>query len=65
MPAHSSRVCPGIGRCIYCDASGVALSDEHVIPFALNGNLVIEDASCEDCRKLTSANEGIIARRML
>ena len=39
-----------IGHCIYCGAEGVALEREHVIPFSLNGQLVLREASCVCCR---------------
>lgn len=44
------------GRCIYCGAED-DLSDEHVIPFALGGNLYVPNASCPKCRDLTSKFE--------
>lgn len=42
-----------IGKCIYCTQSlpPQELTDEHVIPFALNGSLVFKKAACEPCRK--------------
>lgn len=43
-----------------------SLSDEHIIPYALGGTLVLPDASCEDCRKITGAIiEQQVLRRML
>lgn len=52
---------PSPGRCIYC-RSEVCLSDEHVIPFGLGGRLILEDASCEVCCKITSAIEREVLR---
>jgi len=51
-----------IGKCIYCKKSDVKLSDEHVIPYGLNGNQVLLDAGCSDCSKITSAFERDILR---
>ena len=47
--------------CIYC-GSTKNLTDEHVVPFALGGNLVIPKASCKSCAKITSLLEGKILR---
>ena len=49
-----------VGRCIYCRATG-NLTDEHVIPYALGGELVLEDASCSACAKITSKDELVCA----
>ena len=46
----------GIGQCIYCGATA-GLSREHVLPFGLGGNLVLQDASCPLCAKETSKLE--------
>jgi hypothetical protein len=44
---------PGYGCCIYCGSDGGAdgLSDEHIMPYALQGNTIIRRASCEVCKK--------------
>lgn len=56
---------PPPGRCIYClrgehdaaiDEKGVR-TDEHIIPYALNGSLVIKDAVCSVCQKVTGRPE--------
>lgn len=49
MRSHSY---PGSGRCIYCvtEFGAAELTDEHIIPLALNGGLIIRDAACETCR---------------
>lgn len=54
---------PPIGRCIYCSETE-GLTDEHVIPQALGGKLVLRQASCESCRKLTSEFERKVTREM-
>lgn len=50
-----------IGRCIYC-GSTEDLTDEHIIPFGLQGQWVLENASCKACAKITSAFEHDILR---
>jgi hypothetical protein len=50
-----------IGQCIYCRATR-DLRDEHVIPFALGGQLVLADASCAACERITSAFEAKVLR---
>jgi hypothetical protein len=50
-----------IGACIYCGVDS-DLSDEHVIPFALDGNIVLVKASCRACATETAKFEGIVAR---
>lgn len=51
-----------IGKCIYCGATDVQLSREHIIPYSLGGNLVLPKASCPDHAKLTSLLEMEVAR---
>ncbi len=55
---------PGFGRCIYCGSDGGqgGLRDEHLIPFSLGGNAVIERASCAECERKTSYIDGYLAR---
>ena len=43
------------GRCIYCGTTDGTLSDEHIIAFALNGELVLPKSSCASCAKITGA----------
>jgi 5-methylcytosine-specific restriction endonuclease McrA len=35
-----------IGVCIYCRDAASDLSDEHIVPYALNGNWILPKASC-------------------
>lgn len=51
-----------MSKCIYCGATDVALSREHIIPYSLGGNLVLSKASCPDHGALTSALEREVAR---
>lgn len=50
-----------VGLCIYC-GSKKKLTDEHVIPLGLNGNIILPDASCLDCNKITSNFEGSVLK---
>lgn len=56
-------VLKSIGKCIYCGASGVPLSDEHVIPYSMMGTCVLPKASCAECAEITSKIEMSIARK--
>jgi hypothetical protein len=51
-----------IGECIYCRTPKGELSEEHVLPFGLNGSLVLCHASCKRCRDITSALETTLLR---
>lgn len=46
-----------IGKCIYCGEEKEKLTKEHIIPYALGGTMILHDASCEECRKITSQYE--------
>lgn len=50
-----------VGRCIYCGATE-GLSDEHVIPYALGGALILPDSSCPRCAGITSDFERRVLR---
>lgn len=52
---------PTPGSCIYCGSSG-PLSEEHVIAFGLGGRLILDDASCQACSRITSALERKVLR---
>lgn len=54
-----------VGRCVYCGNSESPLSREHILPFGLNGNLVLPEASCEACAKITSELERRVMRGFL
>jgi hypothetical protein len=49
-----------VGRCIYCDATGVPLSKEHIVPVALGGSDVLLDAVCRTCQP--KINDGFESR---
>jgi hypothetical protein len=52
------------GACIYCDVTGVRLTDEHVVPLSLGGQHIIKNASCDDCATITTKFERDVAREM-
>lgn len=54
-----------IGRCIYCSTTSPPLTDEHVVPYGLNGNIKLLEASCLECAKITSRFERILLRDSL
>ena len=46
-----------VGRCIYCGTTHLPtgkrrFGDEHIVPFALNGGLVLPEASCRHCERI-------------
>jgi hypothetical protein len=55
---------PRIGECIYC-GSTANLSDEHAVPYAINGPWTLLEASCGDCRDITHRFERDMARGLL
>jgi hypothetical protein len=50
-----------VNQCIYCGARD-QLSDEHIIPLGLSGNLILPRASCPLCSQMTSRFEGQVLR---
>jgi hypothetical protein len=51
-----------VGRCIYCRSEKEPLTREHIIPAGLNGTWVLQRASCEVCRRISSAFETDVLR---
>lgn len=47
------KLFPPFNACIYCGDSSGALSDEHIIPYALDGRLELPRAVCASCQKIT------------
>jgi hypothetical protein len=64
----SQAVLDQVDRCIYCGKDGPGLTNEHVIPMGLlpknEPGLVLRDASCKDCRDITSGFERAVLRRL-
>jgi len=52
-----------LGRCLYCLATGVPLTEEHLVPRALGGRLTLRDAVCEPCRRATGRLEQLTLDR--
>jgi len=50
-----------VGCCIYC-RSGVNLSREHIIPYGLNGEWILQKASCDQCARITGRIEQHVLR---
>jgi hypothetical protein len=48
---------------MYCLATGVPRTEEHLIPQALGGRLTLRDAVCEPCRRLTGRLEQLTLDR--
>lgn len=55
------RVAP-VGSCIYCGTSEGRLTEEHIIPKGLGGTLVLPQASCDACARVTSQFEMRVLR---
>lgn len=51
-----------VNQCIYCQATEGKLSQEHVVPFGLNGEHILLHASCQKCAAITSKIEGTVLR---
>lgn len=60
--APRKAYCPPIGRCIYCGITEGDLSDEHIIPAALNGTWVLPHASCRVCAETTGRFERAVLK---
>jgi hypothetical protein len=58
---RGDRVLASIGECVYCGAVN-DLTDEHIVPLALGGNLILADASCHDCATATGKFEQRVLR---
>jgi hypothetical protein len=57
-----------VGACIYCKrrrAEGIALSNEHIIPLTLGGQLILAGASCDCCSKKIKKFEAFLLNQTL
>ena len=52
-----------LGHCLYCLATGVPLTEEHLVPRALGGRATLRDAVCEPCRRITGRLEQVTLDR--
>jgi hypothetical protein len=63
------KVYPKVGKCIYCGATTYRDDlpgpphAEHIIPEGLGGDLLLPEASCQQCEAATSTFEGMCLRR--
>jgi hypothetical protein len=62
--AHGHTKIDSKGACIYCGRSDVFLTNEHIVPLSIGGQIVILKASCRDCEKITTKFERDVAREM-
>jgi hypothetical protein len=60
--SHGPTYFKSKGACIYCGATGVKLTDEHIVPYSLGGQHVLRDASCLRCADMTKKFEQRVAR---
>ncbi|HEC65641.1 MAG TPA: hypothetical protein ENI23_10115 [bacterium] len=51
-----------VGKCIYCRSAREPLQDEHIIPYGLEGKLILLKASCKECADITSRFEREVLR---
>jgi HNH endonuclease len=56
---------PPAGRCIYCGSTAPPLSDEHILPDGLGGDLILPRASCAECAKATHRCETHLIKGLL
>jgi hypothetical protein len=56
---------PPVGTCIYCGTKDGEMTDEHIVPFGLGGNVILPKASCRNCAKRTGQMEQTIQRMIL
>jgi hypothetical protein len=57
---------PSPGKCIYCGAADVPLTEEHVIPYAIGKNAtILEGACCEDCQRIIQPYEQEVLKKQL
>ena len=53
-----TRITSGpLNYCIYCNATGVTLTDEHIIPKGLRGRYELLKACCVPCQKIVHVFE--------
>ncbi len=58
------QIFPPINRCIYCGDTNGPFSDEHIIPYGLYGESILQKASCKKCSKITAKFEQTVLRTM-
>lgn len=58
---QAKRRSSGVGQCIYCGSQS-DLTDEHVLPYALGGCLILPKSSCKSCAAITGKLEQKLLR---
>lgn len=58
---QSKRHRNGLGLCIYCRSTD-SLTDEHVLPYGMGGQLVLKQSSCIECSRVTGPLEQRLLR---
>jgi len=61
LPLLNRKRFNNVGICIYCGTTE-DLTDEHIVPYGLGGNLVLPKSSCRACAAITSRIERIVLR---
>ena len=61
MNPESTPLKRHIGKCVYCGSTD-NLTDEHIVPYGLQGIWQLLKASCVVCNDITSAFEGTVLR---
>lgn len=66
MVAYTAeKTYPPANRCIYCGTEAGPLGREHIVPYALNGRLILPTASCRLCEKIINRQiESVCLSRM-
>jgi 5-methylcytosine-specific restriction endonuclease McrA len=62
--SHGPTKYPPKSHCIYCGKNGVPLTDEHIVPFSLGGQHILQNASCLECADITKKFEQDVAREL-
>lgn len=61
-----ARRLPSPGKCIYCGAQDVRLTDEHVVPFAIGKDAtILEKSCCEVCQRIIQPYEQAVLGHQL
>lgn len=66
LDKREARRVPSPGKCIYCYDPSPALTDEHVIPYALAANtLILEKSCCKTCQEIIQPYEQEVLKKQL
>lgn len=52
-------------RCLFCEKEYERLSNEHVFPATLGGNLELRDGACTSCNNDFSKFESVLAKELV